>query len=77
VIQISALITRDNTKAILEDTFESELKPEDLPIFYPVFAEWGLIGESVIKMDTDSSAAASKTAYTKKTFGKQRNGKPH
>jgi hypothetical protein len=55
VIQISALITRDNKKAILGDTFESELKPEDLPIFYHVFAEWGLIDESKITMDTDSS----------------------
>jgi hypothetical protein len=48
-------ITRDHKKAILGDTYEGELKPEDLPIFYPVFAEWGLIGESKIKMDTDSS----------------------
>ena len=46
VIQMSAPITRDHKKAILEDTFESELKPEDLPIFYALFAEWGLIDKS-------------------------------
>ena len=53
VIQICALITRDQKKAILGDTYEGELKPEDLPIFYPVFAEWGQIGKSEIKMDAD------------------------
>ena len=55
VIQICAPITRDHKKAILGDTYEGEHKPEDLPIFYPVFAEWGLIGKSEIKMDADSS----------------------
>ncbi len=55
VILIFAPITREHKKAILGETYEGERKPEDLPIFYPVFAEWGLIDMFKIKVDADSS----------------------
>lgn len=42
-INLSAIINRVDDNISLSDTKEDTPKPEDIPMFYPVFSEWGLV----------------------------------